>query len=155
MTPDSPERSRTSQRRVEWKGAVERRLGQASGVSHPKRRAQDIVDEDLRRVRTRASGCRVQRGTAGAQTEHKEVRGLRGCRDQLVLMTKGRARSEEDDCPICQLPSLPHERSQSTFMACCTKRVCNGCILAAGKRGWTTALSAGHHCQRSTAKALQ
>ena len=81
MTPQTHRRGLgPSQRRVEWKGAVER-LGQASGVSHPKRRAQDIVDEDLRRVRTRASGCRVQRGTAGAQTEHKEVRGLRGCRE--------------------------------------------------------------------------
>ena len=54
--------------------------------------------------------------------------------NQLVLMKKGRARSEEDDCPICQLP-LPVDPKQSVFKPCCLKKVCNGCILAAGKRG--------------------
>ena len=54
--------------------------------------------------------------------------------NQLVLMTKGRTRSEEDDCPICQLP-LPLDVKQSMFKACCMKEVCNGCILAARKRG--------------------
>ncbi|EJK47874.1 hypothetical protein THAOC_33376 [Thalassiosira oceanica] len=54
--------------------------------------------------------------------------------NQLVLMKKGRTRSEADDCPICQLP-LPLDMEQSAFQECCMKRVCNGCILAAGKRG--------------------
>ena len=54
--------------------------------------------------------------------------------NQLVLMKKGRTRSEEDDCPICQLP-LPLEIKQSTFRVCCMKEVCSGCILAAMKRG--------------------
>ena len=59
--------------------------------------------------------------------------------NQLVLMKKGRARTEEDDCPICSLP-LPldveqAEKMQSSFRVCCMKRVCNGCILAARKRG--------------------
>ena len=54
--------------------------------------------------------------------------------NQLVLMKKGRKRSEEDDCPICQLP-LPLGVEQSTFRTCCMKKVCNGCILAARKRG--------------------
>ncbi|EJK62845.1 hypothetical protein THAOC_16527 [Thalassiosira oceanica] len=54
--------------------------------------------------------------------------------NQLVLMKKGRSRSEEDDCPICSLP-LPLDRKQSTFMTCCTTLVCNGCIVAAEKRG--------------------
>ena len=53
---------------------------------------------------------------------------------QLVLLKKGRTRSEEDDCPICSLP-LPLIRRQSTFRVCCMKEVCNGCILAAMKRG--------------------
>ena len=53
--------------------------------------------------------------------------------NQLVLMKKGRTRSEEDDCPICQLP-LPLDRFQSSFRVCCMKRVCNGCVLAARKR---------------------
>ena len=53
--------------------------------------------------------------------------------NQLVLMKKGRKRSEEDDCPICQLP-LPLDAAQSSFRVCCMKLVCNGCVLAARKR---------------------
>ncbi|EJK74650.1 hypothetical protein THAOC_03660 [Thalassiosira oceanica] len=54
--------------------------------------------------------------------------------NQLVLMTKGRKRSEKDDCPICQLP-LPLDPGQSSFRECCMKRVCNGCSVAATRRG--------------------
>ena len=54
--------------------------------------------------------------------------------NQLVLMKRGRKRSEEDDCPICQLP-LPLDTKQSLFNPCCMKKVCNGCELAARKRG--------------------
>ena len=54
--------------------------------------------------------------------------------NQLVLMKKGRTRSEDDDCPICQLP-LPLDTNESLFKACCMKVVCNGCLLAARKRG--------------------
>ena len=53
--------------------------------------------------------------------------------NQLALMKKGRARSEEDECPICQLLS-PLDSDQSSFSVCCMKLVCNGCILAALKR---------------------
>ena len=54
--------------------------------------------------------------------------------NQLVLMKKGRTKTEEDDCPICQLP-LPLVRRKSTFRVCCMKEVCNGCVWAALKRG--------------------
>ncbi|EJK71002.1 hypothetical protein THAOC_07596 [Thalassiosira oceanica] len=54
--------------------------------------------------------------------------------NQLVLMKKGRTRSEADDCPICQLP-LPLDMKHLSFHACCLKRVCDGCVLAARKRG--------------------
>ena len=54
--------------------------------------------------------------------------------NQLVLMKKGRTRSEEDDCPICQLP-LPLDWEQSVFKVCCMKKVCNGCTVATRKRG--------------------
>ena len=53
---------------------------------------------------------------------------------ELVLMKKGRTRSEEDDCPICSLP-IPLDARQSMFKACCMKKVCSGCILEALKRG--------------------
>ena len=74
----------------------------------------------------------------------KEQRGLRQssrrCEEcvasgnQLVLMKKGRKRSEEDDCPICSLP-LPLVTRQSSFRVCCIEKVCNGCVLAAQKSG--------------------
>ena len=54
--------------------------------------------------------------------------------NQLVLMKKGRKRSEEDDCPICNLPLL-FDAKQSFFKTCCMKKVCKGCTLAARKRG--------------------
>ena len=54
--------------------------------------------------------------------------------NQLVLMKKGRTRSEHDDCPICQLP-LSLDVEGTTFRTCCMKLVCNGCVLAAHKRG--------------------
>ena len=54
--------------------------------------------------------------------------------NRLVLMKNGRTRSEDDHCPICDLP-LPLDRKQSIYKACCMKIVCNGCILASEKRG--------------------
>ena len=54
--------------------------------------------------------------------------------NELVLLKKGRTRSEDDDCPLCQLP-LPLDSNESLFKACCMKEVCKGCILASRKRG--------------------
>jgi len=57
-----------------------------------------------------------------------------GNRLELVLMKNGRSRSEEDECPICNLP-LPLDRHQFIYKACCMEKVCNGCVLASVKRG--------------------
>ncbi|EJK56063.1 hypothetical protein THAOC_24118 [Thalassiosira oceanica] len=54
--------------------------------------------------------------------------------NRLVLMKKGRTRSEADDCPICQLP-LPLDVNEWMFKPCCMKLVCDGCTFAARKRG--------------------
>ncbi|EJK61505.1 hypothetical protein THAOC_17993 [Thalassiosira oceanica] len=54
--------------------------------------------------------------------------------NELVLMKEGLTFLEEDDCPICQLP-LPHDVDEVMLKECCMKAVCNGCILAARKRG--------------------
>ena len=54
--------------------------------------------------------------------------------NQLVLMKKGRTRAEEEECPICNL-LLPLDAGQSMIKVCCMKVVCNGCLLAAQKRG--------------------
>ena len=54
--------------------------------------------------------------------------------NQLVLMKRGRERPEEDICSICQL-ILPVGMTGSALMPCCIKRLCDGCILAARRRG--------------------
>ena len=55
--------------------------------------------------------------------------------NQLVLMKKGRTRSEADDCPICQLPLPLDDTKHYMFHQCCMKEVCKGCIFAARRRG--------------------
>ena len=54
--------------------------------------------------------------------------------NELVLFTKGRERSADDECPICSR-LLPLEKNESTLFTCCMKTVCNGCNLEAEKRG--------------------
>ena len=60
----------------------------------------------------------------GAYTEPRGRRqGIRRCEEcvaagnQLVLMKKGRTRTEEDECPICNLP-LPLNWEQSVVKVC-------------------------------------
>ncbi|EJK77388.1 hypothetical protein THAOC_00784 [Thalassiosira oceanica] len=51
------------------------------------------------------------------------------------LYSQGLERPEIDYCSICTLPiPLPRDR-HSVFMACCMKRICKGCSVAAQKRG--------------------
>ena len=40
----------------------------------------------------------------------------------------------EEDCPICML-QLPLDTKDYTNKACCSKKICDGCVLAAEKRG--------------------
>ncbi|EJK77370.1 hypothetical protein THAOC_00804 [Thalassiosira oceanica] len=51
------------------------------------------------------------------------------------LYNLGHERPEGDFCPICTLPIPLPTDDQSVSMACCLKRVCNGCHVAALKRG--------------------
>ncbi|EJK70680.1 hypothetical protein THAOC_07942 [Thalassiosira oceanica] len=51
------------------------------------------------------------------------------------LMESGHERPEDDRCPICfDLIEFPFGK-HSKWNVCCTKRVCNGCLLAAYQRG--------------------
>ena len=51
------------------------------------------------------------------------------------LYSQGHERPEGDFCPICTLP-IPLQMGQhSVFSTCCLKRICNGCNIAAQKRG--------------------
>ena len=67
----------------------------------------------------------------------KSVRRCKGCvttGKELVLFTKGRERSADDECPICSrlLPIDDHRWGIST---CCMKIACSGCIVAFAERG--------------------
>ncbi|EJK48310.1 hypothetical protein THAOC_32905 [Thalassiosira oceanica] len=98
----------------------------------------------------------------GSYSEEQRARrqSIRRCEEcvasgnQLVLMKKGRTRSEADDCPICQLP-LPLDMNESLFRECCMKRVCNGCVFAAGKRGmWDCPFCRTHTSEEEQALAM-
>ncbi|EJK49041.1 hypothetical protein THAOC_32120, partial [Thalassiosira oceanica] len=51
------------------------------------------------------------------------------------LYSQGHERPERDFCSICTLPIPPRIDENSLVKACCMKRICNGCIFAAKKRG--------------------
>ena len=51
------------------------------------------------------------------------------------LYSQGLERHEGDFCPICTLPIPLPMSEHSGFMVCCMKRICDGCNIAAQKRG--------------------
>ena len=51
------------------------------------------------------------------------------------LYSQGHERHEGDFCPLCTLPIPLHINEHSVFKVCCMKRICNGCAVAAQKRG--------------------
>ncbi|EJK65992.1 hypothetical protein THAOC_13108 [Thalassiosira oceanica] len=51
------------------------------------------------------------------------------------LYSQGLVRQEGDFCPICTLPIPPMDK-HSVFQACCMKKICKGCSVAAKKRGF-------------------
>ena len=116
-----------------------------------KQRVAELKDEELHSVLTRHQASTAAMKACGAcELEFPEAsysgeqwgrrQSIRRCEEcvaagnQLVLMKKGLERTEEDECPICSLP-LPLDIDQTSFHPCCMKRVCDGCILAARKRG--------------------
>ena len=51
------------------------------------------------------------------------------------LYSQGLERPEGDFCPICTLPIPLPIQKHSVFNVCCMKRICDGCNIAAQKRG--------------------
>ena len=96
----------------------------------------------VRRIKMKicgACGCDLPEGSYSEEQRRlrQSVRRCAGCvagGNQLVLLKKGRVKSEDDECPICSLP-LPLDAKQSMIKVCCMKKVCKGCILASRKRG--------------------
>ena len=53
------------------------------------------------------------------------------------LYSQGLVRHERDFCPLCTLPiPMPMSR-RASFMTCCMKIICKGCVVAYLKRGMT------------------
>ncbi|EJK47406.1 hypothetical protein THAOC_33872 [Thalassiosira oceanica] len=74
------------------------------------------------------------------QRSHRKLH-KKACKQRVAelkdeqLYSQGLERPEGDFCPICNLLiPLPTHR-HSVAMACCMKQICNGCNLAAQKRG--------------------
>ncbi|EJK69745.1 hypothetical protein THAOC_08966 [Thalassiosira oceanica] len=67
--------------------------------------------------------------------QHKKACKQRAAELKDEQLYKGRERPEGDFCPICTLPIPIPMGDNSSFNPCCMKRICNGCSLAASKRG--------------------
>ena len=61
----------------------------------------------------------------------KHLQACRGREAELreELLFKQPEASHRGDCPICMLP-LPLDLTKSTIYGCCSKIICNGCVIA-------------------------
>ncbi|EJK48287.1 hypothetical protein THAOC_32933 [Thalassiosira oceanica] len=126
-------------RRARARGCIRDESGEGLEARGPRHHRQRV---SLLAIHTMICGACERELPEDAYSEGQRGRrqSIRSCEEcvaggnQLVLMKKGRTRSEEDECPICNLP-LPLEEKQSSFHVCCMKSMCNGCNLAAYKRG--------------------
>ncbi|EJK70006.1 hypothetical protein THAOC_08675 [Thalassiosira oceanica] len=89
------------------------------------------VDPDI----NESDGAPSQDGRAASAGTGNDGRSAEAARYSERLLNEEHERWEGDRCPICFLfIGLPMDEHSKTN-ACCMKRVCNGCILAAQQRG--------------------
>ena len=99
-----------------------------------------VVSSDTVRLKN-CTACRlVKYCGVDCQKAHRKQH-KKACKERVAelkdgqLYGQGHERPEGDFCPICTLPiPLPTEE-HSLFESCCMKRICNGCNVAAQKRG--------------------
>ena len=70
------------------------------------------------------------------------------------LYSQGHERPEGDFCPICTLPIPFRTGDHSVFETCCMKSICNGCNVAAQKRGMYDCAFCRTPCPDDDADAL-
>ncbi|EJK54036.1 hypothetical protein THAOC_26414 [Thalassiosira oceanica] len=70
------------------------------------------------------------------------------------LYSQGHERPEGRICPICALPIPLPTDDHSVFEVCCMKRICNGCAMAAHKRGMDYCAFCRTPCPTNDADAL-
>ncbi|EJK67172.1 hypothetical protein THAOC_11831 [Thalassiosira oceanica] len=87
------------------------------------------------------TACRlVKYCGADCQRAHRKQH-KRACKQRAAelkdeqLYSQGHERLEGDFCPICTLPIPLPMHDHSGLYLCCMKRICNGCHVAALKRG--------------------
>ena len=87
------------------------------------------------------TACRlVKYCGVGCQKAHRKQH-KKACKQRAAelkdeqLYSQGHERPEGDFCPICTLPIPISMNAHSVFNTCCMKQVCNGCYVAAKKRG--------------------
>ena len=74
----------------------------------------------------------VEAAVAGADDDERSAEAARYLQR---LPNEGHERAEGDRCPICYLFIGLLTEEHSKINACCMKRVCDGCVLAARQRG--------------------
>ena len=73
---------------------------------------------------------------AAARAGSAESADLAAARNlEQQLMSSGHERAKGDACPICFLLIELPVNEHSKVRVCCMKRLCNGCVSAAGQRG--------------------
>ena len=75
--------------------------------------------------------------------KHKKTCKKRAAELRDEILFRQPESSHMGDCPICLLP-CPLSADESAYHACCSKSVCNGCVLANTKREVNERL--GHSC---------
>ena len=89
----------------------------------------------INHVRALISQQSMSDAAAAPQAGSAEAADLAARNLERRLMTSGHERKEEDVCTICYLFVELSVGDHSKTNACCMKRVCDGCILAARQRG--------------------
>ncbi|EJK56043.1 hypothetical protein THAOC_24137 [Thalassiosira oceanica] len=110
-----------------------RRLSHDGGTSITPPTIPEAAAEEGLVLRPSMSGVAAA-ARAGGSDEPADLGGAAGTLHQR-LMASGHERPEGDRCPICfDLIELPMKK-HSKINVCCMKLVCNGCRLAARRRG--------------------
>ncbi|EJK45863.1 hypothetical protein THAOC_35500 [Thalassiosira oceanica] len=79
--------------------------------------------------------CTARGPTASSTRRHASCKQRAAELKDEKMYSQGHERPEGDFCPICTLPIPLPMSYHSSFNACCMKRICKGCDLAARKRG--------------------
>ena len=101
-------------------------------------------------------GCDLVRYCSDAckrdhKSQHEEACKKRSAELRDALLFKQPESTHLGDCPICSLP-LPLDLEKSHINTCCSKIICNGCVLANVKRGEQSSSLSCPFCRKPAPK---